>query len=61
MDSASKGLTKAKGTEEKSLAKAKTSRGMSVKACVAKAMTWELESAKALPIHDGIMSEASSS
>ena len=50
-----------KSTEEKSLAKTKTSRGMFVKACVAKAMTWELELVKALPMHDGIMSETPSS
>ena len=61
VDSTSKGLDKAEGPVENSLATAKTSRGMFVKACVAKAMTWELESVKALPTHDSTTNEASSS
>ena len=59
MDSTSKSLTKAKGTEEKSLAKAKNSRGMSAKACVAKAMTWKLEMANALSNYEASISETS--
>ena len=61
MDSTSKGLDKAEVLVEKSLAKAKTSRGMSLRACVAKSMTWKLESVKALPTHDSTTNEASSS
>ena len=56
MDSTSKGLFEAMGTEEKNLAKAKTSRGISAKACVAKAMTWMLDMAKALPSHEASIS-----
>ena len=59
MDLTSKGLAKAKCTKEKSLAKAKNSRGLSAKACAAKAVTWEIESARALPIHDVTKSKAS--
>ena len=59
MDSISKGLAEAKDTEEKSLVKAKTSRGISAKACVAKAMTWKLEKANALPSHEASISKAS--
>ena len=42
-----------------SLAKTKRSRGISAKACVAKTMTWELESAKGVTIHDASGIEAS--
>jgi hypothetical protein len=52
MDSTSEPLAKARSLEEQNLAKAKNSRGMSARACSAKAMNWELESAKVLPIHD---------
>jgi hypothetical protein len=51
MDSTSQSHAKARSSEEKSLATAKNSRGMSTKACLAKAMNWELESAKVLPTH----------
>jgi hypothetical protein len=52
MDLTSQSLAKVRSPEEKSLAKAKNSREMSAKACSAKAMNWELESAKVLPTHD---------
>ena len=42
-----------------SLAKTKRSRGISAKACVAKTMTWEFESAKGVTIHDASGIEAS--
>ena len=59
MDSTSQSLAKDRSSEEESLAKAKNSRGISAKACSAKAMTWELESANALPKHEASISEAS--
>ena len=59
MDSTSHSLSKAKGSEEKTLAKAKNSRGMSAKACFAKAITWELEPAKVLSRHEASISEVS--
>ena len=59
MDSISQGLAEAKGTEEKSLVKVKTSRGVSARACVAKAMTWTLEKANAIPSHKASISKAS--
>jgi hypothetical protein len=59
MDSTSQSLAKARSPEEKSLAKAKNSRGMSAKACSAKAKNWELESAKVLPTQDASTSEVS--
>ena len=59
MESTSQSLAKAKSTEKKSLAKAKISKGISTRACLAKAITWELESAKALPKCEGSISEAS--
>ena len=40
-------------------AKAKNSRGISAKACSAKAMTWELELTKVLPKHEASISEVS--
>ena len=59
MDSTSKSPTKAKGIEEKSLAKAKNSRGMSAKACAAKAMTWKLEMVNVVPNYEASISVAS--
>jgi hypothetical protein len=50
---------KARSSEEKSGAKTKNSRGISARACVAKTMTWELESAKGVTVHDGSSIEAS--
>ena len=61
MNSTSESLAKAKSTEEKGLAKATKSRGMSAKACSAKAMTWKLETTNALPKREGSISGASSS
>ena len=58
MDSTSPSLAKANSTEEKSLANAKISRGISVRTCLVKAMNWELESAKAPPKREGNTSEA---
>ena len=58
MESTSYSLAKAKSVENNSLAKAKISRGLSAKACVAKAMTWTLEMANALPSHEASISKA---
>ena len=52
MESTSHSLTEAKITNEKALAKAKVSRKISLRACVAKAEGWTLEKANALPIHE---------
>ena len=46
MDSTSRSFAKARSSQEKSLAKTKSSRGISAKACSAKTVTWELESAR---------------
>jgi hypothetical protein len=59
MDSTSQSFAKARSSEEKSWAKTKSSRGISARACVAKTMTWELESAKAVTVHDASSIEAS--
>ena len=59
MDSTSQSIAKDRSSKEKSLAKAKNSRGISAKACSAKAMTWKLETANALPKHEASISEAS--
>ena len=58
MESTSPSLVKAIGMEEKNLAKVKNSRGISARACSAKAMMWKLESAKVPPIHEANISEA---
>ena len=42
-----------------SFTKAKSSRGISAKACTAKTMTWELDSAKGVLAHDASISEVS--
>ena len=52
MESTSHNLTDAKDTNEKTLAKAKAPRGISLRACVAKDEGWTLEKANALPIHE---------
>ena len=59
MDLTNQRVAKARSSEEESLAKAKNSRGISARACLPKAMTWELESAKVLHNHDGSIGEAS--
>jgi hypothetical protein len=59
MDSTSRSSSKARSYEEKSWAKTKSSRGISARACVAKTMTWEFESAKGVTIHDTSSIEAS--
>ena len=59
MESTSHSLTEAKRTKDKSLAKAKVSRGISTKTCVAKAMTWTLEKANALPSQEASISKTS--
>jgi hypothetical protein len=59
MDSTSRSFVKAMSSEEKSWAKTKSSSGISARACVAKTMTWELESAKGVTIHDASSIEAS--
>ena len=60
MDSTNQSIAKARRLEGKSLAKAKGSKGISARACVAKTMTWELESAKGVTIHYVSIVEASS-
>jgi hypothetical protein len=45
MDSISKGPAEVKVMENKTVAKAKVSRGISLRACVAKAAGWTLEKA----------------
>ena len=52
MESTSHNLMEAKITNDEALAKAKVSRRISLRACVAKAKGWTLEKANALPIHE---------
>ena len=59
MESTSHSLTEAKSTNEKTLAKAKVSRKISLRACVAKAADWTLEKANALPIQEASISKTS--
>ena len=59
MESTSHDLTEAKGTNEKTLAKAKIVRGMSLRACVAKAAGWTLEKVNALPIQEASINKTS--
>jgi hypothetical protein len=59
MDSTSWSFAKARSSEEKIGAKTKRSRGISARACMAKTMTWELESAKGVTVHDASSIEAS--
>jgi hypothetical protein len=51
MDSTSTSGAKNGSLEEKILATPKNSRGMSVRACVAKFMTWKLKSANDATVH----------
>ena len=57
MEPTSHNLTEAKGTNEKTLAKAKVARGISLRACVAKSMNWILEKANALPSQEASISK----
>ena len=57
MEPTSHNLTEAKGTNEKTLAKARVSRGISLRACVAKAEGWTLEKANALPSQEASISK----
>ena len=59
MDSTSHSPSKGKSSDEIKLAKVIYSRGISAKACTAKAMTWELKSAKVLPKYEASISEVS--
>ena len=59
MDSTSRSFAKARSSEEENLAKTKSLRGISARACAAKTMTWELESAKGTTVHDASSIEAS--
>jgi hypothetical protein len=52
MDSTSELSDEAKGTKDKGLAKVKSSRGISARACSAKAMNWTLEVSKAPSTHN---------
>ena len=59
MESTSHSLTEAKSTNEKTLAKARVSRGISLRACVAKAAGWTLEKANALPVQEASINKTS--
>ena len=59
MVSTRKSFAKARSMEGKSLAKVKNSREISAKACSAKAVTWELESAKVLHKHGASVGKVS--
>ena len=59
MESKGDGLTKAKNTKENTLAKAKVSRGISLRACVAKAAGWTLEKANASPPQEANINKTS--
>ena len=59
MDPTIRSPAKARSEEEEGLAKAKNSRGISARACVAKTMTWDLESAKGVTSYDASSIEAS--
>ena len=49
MESATHSSTKVKSTDDKTLAKAKVAKGISLRAYVAKAASWTLEKANASP------------
>ena len=59
MESTSHSLIEVNSTCEKTLAKAKISRGISLRACVAKAAGWTLEKANALPIQEANINKTS--
>ena len=59
MDLKSKDIDKADAPVEKGGAKAKTSRGMSLRACVAKSMTWTLEKAISPPSQEASINKTS--
>ena len=61
MESATHSTTEAKNTDDRTLAmaKAKVSRGMSLRACVAKAAGWTFEKANALPIQEANINKTS--
>ena len=59
VDSTNHGLTEVKSINEKALAKAKVSRGISSRVCVAKSMTWTLEEANDLPSQEASISKTS--
>ena len=59
MDSTGHNLTEAKITNENTEAKAKVVRGISLRACVAKATGWTLEKANALPIQEASINKTS--
>ena len=52
-------VVEAKSTKEMTLALAKVSRGISLRACVAKAADWTLEKANALPSQEVGISKTS--
>ena len=59
MESKGDGLTEAKNTKENTLAKAKVSRGISLRTCVAKAAGWTLEKANASPPQEANINKTS--
>ena len=59
MESTSHNLTGAKSVNETTLTNAKVSRGISLRACVAKAAGWTLEKANALPMQEASINKTS--
>ena len=59
MESISHNLTETNGTNEKTLAKVKIVRGISLRACVAKAAGWTLEKANASPPQEANINKTS--
>ena len=59
MESTNHSLTEVNSTNEKTLAKAKVSKGISLRACVAKAAGWTLEKANATPIQEASINKTS--
>ena len=59
MESTSHSLTEAKITNENALIKVKVSRGISLRACVAKAAGWTIEKANAPPIQEANINKTS--
>ena len=59
MEPTNHSLNEVTNTNEKTMAKAKVSRGISLRACVVKAAGWTLEKANALPIQETSINKTS--
>ena len=59
MESATHSPTEVKSTDDKPLAKAKVSRAISLRVCVAKAAGWTLEKANSSPIQEASINKTS--